>query len=102
MELIKQIKDAEHQAAQMVEKARLDAATLLDAAKSKRAELLRQAQQQRLARLDQAVQDAEKTARTEVEQLAAKGTDAIGALKETAAQRFQTCVDKVLSQLQQT
>jgi vacuolar-type H+-ATPase subunit H len=48
MELIKQIKDAEKQAKDIVEKARQDSASLLEEAKKQRDDLLKQSQQRRI------------------------------------------------------
>lgn len=101
MELIKQIKEAEQQAGQIVEKARQDAVAMLDQAKTKRAEQLRQAQQQRIAQVEEAVAAAEKKGRIQVEQLSGQGGQEIAVLKAASAKKLGACVDQVLSHLAQ-
>jgi ATP synthase H subunit len=101
MELIKQIKDAEKQAKDIVEKAKQDSASLLDEAKNQRAELLKQSQHRRVKAIDEAVNQAQRDGKTQTDQIAQTGTEAVSSLKASCSQKVQSSVEKVLSRLQQ-
>ena len=102
MELIKQIKDAEKQAKDIVEKARQDAALLSEETRKERVERLKAAQQSRTEAIGKAVSAAEESATTEVEQIARAGAETVSSLKNSCSAKTTVCVQKVLSQLQQT
>ena len=101
MELIKQIKDAEKQAKEIVDKAKQEAAALLEDAKIERAGHLKQAQQRRHEAIDKAVADAQNQGASQLEQLSKQGDQEIAALKESSSVKIQACVNKVVSHLQQ-
>jgi len=101
MELIKQIKDAENQAKDTVEKAKQEAAALAEEARKQRAERLQQAQKRRNHVIADAVARAEQEGKAQTEQLAGQGQEHIGALKASASEKMQRCVDTVVSRVQQ-
>ena len=101
MELIKQIKEAEKQARDIVEKARQDSAVLLEEAKKQRLDLLKQAQQRRSTAIDDAVSRAEQDGQAQADEIARTGSEKIASLKASCSQNIQTCVNKVLLNLQQ-
>ena len=102
MELIKQIKEAEKQAKDIVEKARLDAALVLEEAQKQRADLLKDAQQRRIKAIDDAVNQAQQDGKVQADQIAQTGTEAISALKTSCSAKVQSSVEKVLQRLQQS
>jgi len=102
MELIKQIKDAEKQAGDIVEKAKQDSASLLEEAKKQRADLLKQSQQRRIKAIDEAVVRAEQDGKAQADQIAQTGSEAVSSLKASCSGKIQPSVEKVLSCLQQT
>ncbi|OQY06871.1 MAG: hypothetical protein B6I25_02960 [Planctomycetales bacterium 4572_13] len=101
MELIKQIKDTENQAKEIVEKAKQDAASLSEEAGKKRTERFKTAQQRRIKAIDEAISKAEQDGTVQVEQITDAGNEAISSLKSSCSEKSNTCVKKVLSQLQQ-
>lgn len=101
MELIKQIKEAEKQAKDIVEKARQDSALLLEESKKQRADLLKQSQQRRIKAIDEAVSKAGQDGKAQAGQITQTGSEAISSLKAACSQKIQTSVEKVLSRLQQ-
>lgn len=102
MELIKQVKDSEKQAKEIVDKARHEAALLLEESKKQRAELLRQAQQRRLQAIEKALADAETRGKTEVESLRSQCDQDILAQEAACSAKMKTCIDKIVLRLQQT
>ena len=102
MELIKQIKDSEKQAKDIVEKARQDAVSLLEEAKKQRDDQLKQSQQRRIQSIEDSVNRAEQDGKTQTDQISQTGSEEISALDESTSAKIQACVEKVLSQLQQT
>lgn len=101
MELIKQIKDAEKQAKDTVEKARQTAAALGEDTKKQHASLLRSSQQRRVDMIDDAVKKAEQAGASKADEITQAGAEAIAALKASSSAKVQTCIEKVLSRLQQ-
>ena len=101
MELIKQIKEAEKQAKDIVEKAKQESASLSDEAQRQREELLKQSQQRRIQAIDDAVNKAEQEGKAQADQIAQAGAEAVSSLKASCSQKIQSCVEKVLSRLQQ-
>lgn len=101
MELIKQIKGAEKQAKDITEKARQDSATLLEEATKQRLDLLKESQQRRIKALDDAIHQAELDGKYQADQIAQTGSKAISALKVACSQEIDSCVEKILSRLQQ-
>ena len=102
MELIKQIKEAEKQAKDIVEKAGQNSALLLGESKKQRADLLKQSQQRRIKAIDEAVSKAEQDGKAQADQITQTGSEAISSLKAACSQKIQSSVEKVLSRLQQT
>ncbi|MCI0499163.1 MAG: hypothetical protein L0Y36_05735 [Planctomycetales bacterium] len=102
MELIKQIKDAEKQAKDIVDKARQDAALLVEESKKQRTNILREAQRRRLEAIEKAVADAQAAGKTQVEELNRQGGQDILALKAACSSKIQPCIDTIVSRLQQT
>ncbi|MHC5082778.1 MAG: hypothetical protein ACYTET_02410 [Planctomycetota bacterium] len=100
MELIKQIKEAEKQAKEIVDKGRQDAAALMDQARAERAEKMKQVQQTRIEAIERAVADAETQGTSQVETLAGEGDQAVSAMKEAASAKVAGCVKKVVAGLQ--
>ena len=100
MELIKQIKDAEKQAKDIVEKARQDSASLLEEAKKQRDDLLKQSQQRRIESIGAAVNQAEQDGKTQADKIAQTGSEAVSSLKASCSQKIQSSVEKVLTRLQ--
>jgi vacuolar-type H+-ATPase subunit H len=101
MELIKQIKDAEKQATDIIEKARQDAARVLEEANKQRTDLLRQAEQGRLNAIDEAVDKAEQEGQSQASKIAKAGKEEIDSLRASCSVKIQSCVEKVLTRLQQ-
>ena len=101
MELIKQIKDAEKQAKDIVEKAKQDSALLLEEASKQRADLLKQSRQCRNKAIDEAVNRAQQDGKAQADQIAQTGSEAVSSLKASCSQKIQSSVEKVLSSLQQ-
>ena len=101
MELIKQIKEAEKQARDIVEMAKQDSASLLEEAKKERLDLLKQAQQRRSKAIDDTVSRAEQDGKAQADQIAQTGFETVSSLKASCSQKIQTCVEKVLLNLQQ-
>ena len=101
MELIKQIKEAEKQAGEIVDKAKQDAVALSQAAKARRDSLLQQAQKERQQSIDEAITEAQKKGACQVQQLSEQGDREIAALKESCSTKIQSCVSNVISHLQQ-
>jgi vacuolar-type H+-ATPase subunit H len=102
MELIKQIKDAEKQAKDIIEKAGQDAGLILEEAKKHRDDLLKQSQQRRIRAIEDAVNRAEQQGKSQAEQILQAGAEKIAALKEFSSAKIKNCVENVLSRLQQT
>ena len=102
MELIKQIKDAEKQAKDIVEKARQDAAVLVEDTKKQHSDLQKRAQQRRVRTIDEAVKQAGQAGASQADEITQAGSKEIEALKASSSAKIQSCVDKVLSCLQQT
>ena len=101
MELIKQIKDAEKQAKDIVEKARQDAVLALEEAKKQQADLLKQSQQRRIKAIDDAVTQAQQDGKAQADQIAQTGSEAVSSLRASCSEKVQSSVEKVLSRLQQ-
>lgn len=101
MELIKQIKDAEKQAKDSVEKAGQDAGLILEEAKKHRDDLLKQSQQRRTKAIEDAVSRAEQEGKSQAEQILQTGAETIAALKESSSAKINSCVENVISRLQQ-
>jgi V/A-type H+-transporting ATPase subunit G/H len=101
MELIKQIKEAEKQAQEIVEKAKRESASLSDEAQRQRDELLKQSQQRRIEAIEDALNKAEKEGKAQADQIAQAGAEAVSSLKASCSPKIQSCVEKILSRLQQ-
>jgi len=101
MELIKQIKEAEQQARDIVEKAGRDAGMVLEEAKKHRDDLLKQSHQRRNKAIEDAVSGAEQEGKSQADQILQAGDETIAALKESSSAQIKNCVEKVLLRLQQ-
>jgi len=101
MELIRQIKDAEKQAGDVIEKAGQDAALLSEQVQKERGEQLKTAQQCRIKAVDEAVSQAAQDGTAQVRQITETGSEAVSSLKAAYSSKANACVEKVLSQLQQ-
>lgn len=102
MELIKQIKDAEKQAKEIIEKAGQDAASILEEAKKQRDDRLKKSQQCRHKAIDDAVSQAGQEGTSQADQILQAGAEQIDALKTSSSAKAQACITKVLSALQQS
>ena len=99
MELIKQIKEAESQAKQILEQAKVDAVKLADEAKTKHADMLAQAEQERKQAIDAAVTKAETASMGDVENLKADAARRREELQADVKPKIESCVAKVMQQL---
>ena len=96
MELIKQIKDTEKQAKEIVENARAEAVKLADSAKHNRETLIQSAQKKRIAAVADAAAAAEQKAKSEVEALLAEGQKLRQAMEQACTGKAAGIVEKVL------
>lgn len=101
MELIKQIKEAEAQAKEIIEQAKLDAASIGDDARRRQVEQVSAAQAERRQAIERAVADAESAGQGEVESLKAKAAEEKQQLHASAGAKIDQCVGRVVDYLQQ-
>lgn len=99
MELIKQIKDAENQAKEIVEKARKDALALAERSRLDTDEQFRRAQKKRQETLDAAVANAEIQAQSQVKSLFEQGHNEVEAVKQSVRGKIEMCVAEIVAQL---
>jgi vacuolar-type H+-ATPase subunit H len=99
MELIKQIKQAEQQAREMVEKAKRGAAEILDNTKQCQQDLQRQAQEQRRIAIQSAVENAELQGGKEAGKQAEQGKVQCESLLGGCRGRLDDLVHKVVAKL---
>ncbi len=99
MELIKQIKDAEQQAKEIVETAKAGAVTIAEQGKARQLELRSQAEDERKAAIEKAIAQAEQDGQAEVEDLKAQGTAARSELESKARGKMDAAAEKVMDQL---
>ena len=99
MELIKQIKDAEQQAKEIVETAKAGAVTIAEQGKARQLELRSQAEDERKAAIEKAIAQAEQDGQAEVEELKAQGTAARSELESKARGKMDAAAEKVMDKL---
>lgn len=101
MELIKQIKDAENQAKEIIEKARKDAFSLTEHVRLDYEDQLRKAQKKRQDTIGSAVAQAQQKAQSQVEELALQGRTEIEAIKRRAGGSMDACVALIVARFEQ-
>ena len=101
MELIKQIKDAENQAKEIVEKARKDASAKLEQVRLAYEQQLRAAQKERQQIINQAIVQAEKATEAQVAELIEQGRKQIEAVRSACQGRVDACAAKIVAKLEQ-
>ena len=99
MELIKQIKQAEAQARQIIEQAKADAVKQAEIGRQNRQQDLANAEQQRKKVTEAAVAAAQKEASTKVESLKAKAANERQQLRDKANNKMPPAVAKVMEYL---
>ena len=99
MELIKQIKEAEKEAVEIVDKAKANALKLNEVARTERAEKLAEAQQKRHEAIDAAIESARQTGMEQVLQLKDQGQSQVDSLIQSTQAKKPQCIDKVVEQL---
>ncbi len=99
MELIKRIKDAEKQAAQIIDQAGADAHKQAEQFRERKQEMLKQAEQERKKAIDQAAAKAEAEGKVEVEKLGKQGQKDCDELREKVAPKTPAAAAKVMEYL---
>lgn len=101
MELIKQIKEAETNAKQIIEQAKADAVRIAEQAYQEQTEKLKKAQDERKIAIEQAVAQAEKSGADQAESLKNEARQKIQQLDSQSESKMDGCVDKVLNSLKE-
>lgn len=101
MELIKQIKEAEAQAKEIIEQAKTDAAAIAEDSRGRQAEQMNTAQEERKQAIERAVGEAEAAGQSEVEGLKARAAEDKQQLQASAGARIDQCVGRVMDHLRQ-
>ena len=101
MELIKQIKEAEQQAKEIVETAKAGAVEIAEQGKARQLELRSQAEDERKAAIEEAIAQAEQDGQAEVEELKAQGTAARSELESKARGKMDAAAEKVMDKLKE-
>lgn len=99
MELIKQIKQAEAQGQQIIDKANTDAADLAEKAKQNQSRQLAEAEKQRAEAIQKAVEDAQADAAAEIEKLKDHAQQNRSKLRDSATAKMPQAVTKVMEYL---
>ncbi len=99
MELIKQIKKAEQEAKEIIEKAKSDAVLMCEQAAAKRSEELAQAEQDRKIAIAEAVSKAQEGGAAEVEELIKQGEQCRNEIASKARAKIDTAVQKVVDSI---
>lgn len=99
MELIKQIKEAEQQAKEIVETAKAGAVKIAEEARSRQEQRRSQAEDERKAAIEKAIAQAEQDGQAEVEELKAQGTTARSELESKARGKMDAAAEKVMDKL---
>lgn len=97
MELIKKIKQAEAEAKEIVEKARVEAGHIADASAADRSSKLEEADVLRRQSIESAVAESEQTGQVEVEALAGSEAERKQALVDNARQKMDAAVNKIVA-----
>ncbi len=101
MELIKQIKEAEAQAKEIVEQAKVDAATITEDAMRRQSEQMDAAQEARKQAIERALGEAESAGQSEVEDLKAQAAEEQQQLQSRAGAKIDHCARRVMDHLRQ-
>lgn len=101
MELIKQIKDAENQAKEIVEQARKDAAARVEQERLAYEQQLRNAQKERQQIIGNAITQAEKDTESRVAELIEQGRKQIEAVRAACQGKVDACAAKIVATLEQ-
>ncbi len=101
MELIKQIKEAEAQAKEIVEQAKADAAAIAEDSRRRQSEQMDAAQEERKREIERAVAEAEAAGQGEVEGLKARAVEEKQQLQASAGGRIDQSVGRVMDYLRQ-
>jgi len=99
MELIKQIKQTEAEAQQIIEQAKNQAAREAEQGRIARRKALEQAEQERKRAIEAAISAAQTQGQTEVERLKAEATKQRKAIRDYAAGRTPGAVAKVVNHI---
>lgn len=99
MELIKQIKQAEVQAREIIELAKAESAKQIEKGKEDRQAVMTQAEQQRKKATEEAVAAARSEAVAEVENLKAQAQQKRQQLRDTTAGKMAKAAQKVMDYL---
>ena len=99
MELIKQIKKAEQEAKEIIEKARADAVSICEQAVAKGSEELAQAEQDRKVSIAEAVSKAQEGGAAEVEELIKQGEQCRNEIANKARTKIDMVVQKVVDSI---
>ncbi len=99
MELIKQIKQAEAQAQEIIEKARVEAVKQADAGRRKRQAAIDQAEQERKRAMEAAVAQARSQGQAEVEGLKTEAEKRRRQLRDDTHGKMSAAVEKVVNYL---
>lgn len=100
MDFIKQIKDAETQAKQIVENARKEAALLQEKAHLEYLDSLKRSHQKRIELIDKAVADAQEKTQSEVKQVFDEGKQQVEQIQKKAAGQFDACLNDIMQFLE--
>jgi vacuolar-type H+-ATPase subunit H len=101
MELIKQIKDAENQAKEIVEKARKDAVARMEQVRIDHDGHLRKAQKNREEALVIAVAQAQEQTQSQVQELVDQGHKKIEAVAQASGGKMESCIAAIVARLEQ-
>jgi V/A-type H+-transporting ATPase subunit G/H len=101
MEIIKQIKAAETEAKEIIEKAKVDAVKIAEDFSTERETQLAAADKQRRDAVDKAVAAAEANGQAEVEKLIADGADQRQAMENKAKSNLDAAAAKVVAKIVQ-
>ncbi len=101
MELIKQIKEAEAQAKEIVEQAKVEAAAIAEDSRARQSEQMNTAQEERKQAIERAVGEAEAAGQSEVEGLKARAAEVKQQVQASAGARIDSCAGRVMDYLRQ-
>ena len=101
MELIKQIKDAEQQAKEIIDTAKTEAVKIAEQGKARQLELRSQAEDERKAAIEKAIAQAQQDGQAEVEELKTKGAATRSEMESKARVKMDAAVEKVMAKLKE-
>jgi V/A-type H+-transporting ATPase subunit G/H len=99
MELIKKIKQAEAQAQEIIEQARIDATEQAEKGRENRRQVLADAEQHRKISIEAAIAKAQALGRAEVEKLKAQAERQRQELRDKTSSKMATATTKVMDYL---